>query len=168
EEVYRSLVALGLGIILAVGFSALIVVLSPLQTVTAEIAARTRPNFFDLLVALFSGLAGAYAMVRGRHGAIVGVAIATGQLKRIETLLILWLGLSLVNFIRPMYTVEIVTSAQWAPLFAAGAFFFLVRQSGWTTRRRLALLGCAALACMYLWRENGQADSLEQLLALDD
>ena len=98
----------------------------------------------------------------------IGVAIATGQLKRIETLLILWLGLSLVNFIRPMYTVEIVTSAQWAPLFAAGAFFFLVRQSGWTTRRRLALLGCAALACMYLWRENGQADSLEQLLALDD
>jgi peptidoglycan/LPS O-acetylase OafA/YrhL len=98
----------------------------------------------------------------------IGVAIATGQLKRIETLLILWLGLSLVNFIRPMYTVEIVTSAQWAPLFTAGAFFFLVRQSGWTTRRRLALLGCAALACMYLWRENGQADSLEQLLALDD
>lgn len=96
----------------------------------------------------------------------VGVVIATGQLKRIEMLLALWLCLSLVNFVRPMYTVEVITSAQWAPLFTAGAYFFLVRQSGWTPLRRGVLLGCAALACMYLWRENGQGDSLQQLLAL--
>ena len=51
--------------------------LSPLQTVTPEIAARTQPNLFDLFVALFSALAGAYAMIRGREGTIVGVAIAT-------------------------------------------------------------------------------------------
>lgn len=97
----------------------------------------------------------------------VGVAIATGQLKRIETLLMLWLCLSLVNFVRPMYTVELLTSAQWAPLFTAGAFFFLVRQSGWTARRCGVLLGSAALACMYLWRENGQGDSMQRLFALN-
>ena len=33
---------------------------SPLQSVTSEIAARTRPNLFDLGVAIFSGLAGTY------------------------------------------------------------------------------------------------------------
>ena len=86
EEIYRSLVALGLGIVLAVGFSVLIVLVSPLQTVTAEIAARTRPNLFDLLVALFSGLAGAYSMVRGRQGAIVGVAIATALMPPLATI----------------------------------------------------------------------------------
>jgi peptidoglycan/LPS O-acetylase OafA/YrhL len=96
----------------------------------------------------------------------VGVVIATGQLKRMETFLILWLCLSLANFLRPMYTVEMVTSAQWAPLFTAGAVFFLVRQSGWTTRRRLTLLACAVLACLYLWRENGRGDSMERLLDL--
>lgn len=69
--------ALFVGTIVAVAFCALIVWLSPLQTVTSEIAARTRPNLFDLLVALFSALAGSYAMVRGREGTIVGVAIAT-------------------------------------------------------------------------------------------
>ncbi|MEO1169123.1 MAG: DUF389 domain-containing protein [Pseudomonadota bacterium] len=69
--------ALGLGTILAILFCALIVALSPLQTITSEIAARTRPNLFDLGVALFSALAGAYAMIRGRDGTIVGVAIAT-------------------------------------------------------------------------------------------
>ncbi len=76
-EIRRSFWALISGTVLAVGFCALIVLLSPIQTVTAEIASRTRPNLFDLLVALLSGLAGTYAMIRGRHGAIVGVAIAT-------------------------------------------------------------------------------------------
>ena len=70
----RALVA---GTVFAVLFCALIVFVSPLQTVTSEIASRTRPSLFDLLVALFSALAGAYAMIRGREGTIVGVAIAT-------------------------------------------------------------------------------------------
>lgn len=69
--------ALGVGSALAIAFTALIVLFSPLQSVTEEIAARTRPNLFDLLVALFSALAGAYALIRGLTGTIVGVAIAT-------------------------------------------------------------------------------------------
>ncbi len=73
----QSAKSLAYGTIIAVALCAFIVFMSPLQTVTAEIAARTRPNLFDLLVALFSALAGAYAMIRGREGTIVGVAIAT-------------------------------------------------------------------------------------------
>lgn len=73
----QSAMSLAYGTVIAVGLCALIVFLSPLQTMTGEIAARTRPNLFDLLVALFSALAGAYAMIRGREGTIVGVAIAT-------------------------------------------------------------------------------------------
>ncbi|MEO7178110.1 MAG: DUF389 domain-containing protein [Allosphingosinicella sp.] len=76
-QLRRSAGALLLGILLAVGLCAMIVLFSPLKSVTGEIAARTRPNLFDFLVALFSGLAGSYAMIRGRHGTIVGVAIAT-------------------------------------------------------------------------------------------
>ena len=72
-----SIRALAIGTIAAVLFTALIVLVSPLQTVTSEIAARTQPNLFDLLVALFSSLAGSYALIRGREGTIVGVAIAT-------------------------------------------------------------------------------------------
>jgi uncharacterized hydrophobic protein (TIGR00271 family) len=77
REIRRSGVALAAGVVLAVAFCALIVLFSPLQSVTSEITSRTRPNLFDLLVALFSGIAGSYAVIRGRHGAIVGVAIAT-------------------------------------------------------------------------------------------
>lgn len=68
---------LAVGTAFSILFCALVVLFSPLQTVTAEIAARTRPNLFDLLVAVFSAIAGAYAMIRGREGTIVGVAIAT-------------------------------------------------------------------------------------------
>ncbi|MFV0644167.1 MAG: TIGR00341 family protein [Sphingomonadaceae bacterium] len=66
-----------IGTIMSILFCTLIVLMSPIQTVTTEIAARTRPNLFDLLIALFSALAGAYAMIRGREGTVVGVAIAT-------------------------------------------------------------------------------------------
>jgi len=77
REVRRSLAALAVGSALAVVFCALVVALSPLQAVTPEILARTRPNLFDLLVAVFSALAGTYATIRGRGETIVGVAIAT-------------------------------------------------------------------------------------------
>ncbi|WP_242186152.1 DUF389 domain-containing protein [Sphingomonas sp. CARO-RG-8B-R24-01] len=77
REMRRSLTALVIGAVAAVAFTALIVLASPLKAPTAEILARTRPNLFDLLVALFAALAGTFAIIRGRGETIVGVAIAT-------------------------------------------------------------------------------------------
>jgi uncharacterized hydrophobic protein (TIGR00271 family) len=77
SEARRSLTALLGGCVLAVAFTWLIVTFSPLKEATAEILSRTRPNLFDLLVALFAALAGTYAIIKGREGTIVGVAIAT-------------------------------------------------------------------------------------------
>ncbi|MEO6092805.1 MAG: DUF389 domain-containing protein [Novosphingobium sp.] len=76
-EMRRSLTTLAIGGVAAVVFTALIVLASPLKAPTAEILARTRPNLFDLLVALFAALAGTFAIIRGRGETIVGVAIAT-------------------------------------------------------------------------------------------
>lgn len=95
HELRRSAIALAIGTIIAILFCALIVLLSPLQTVTSEIAARTKPNLFDLLVALFSGLAGTYATIRGRHGTIVGVAIATALM---PPLAVVGFGLATANW----------------------------------------------------------------------
>lgn len=85
REIRQSLVALLGGSLLAVLFTALVVTLSPLDAVTPEILARTRPNLFDLLVAVFSALAGAYAMMRGRGETVVGVAIATALMPPLAT-----------------------------------------------------------------------------------
>lgn len=86
---------LAIGSIASVLFAAVIVLVSPLQTVTEEIAARTRPNLFDLLVALFSSIAGSYAMIRGREGTIVGVAIATALM---PPLAVVGFGLATLNW----------------------------------------------------------------------
>lgn len=76
REIRRAATALGLGATIAVTLSLILVSLSPVQTITSEIAGRTQPTLFDLLVALLSAIAGAYALIRGRGGTVVGVAIA--------------------------------------------------------------------------------------------
>ncbi|VVS97796.1 Uncharacterized hydrophobic domain-containing protein [Sphingomonas sp. EC-HK361] len=85
RQIRRALAALVAGSLIAVLFCAAIVLVSPLQNVTSELAARTRPNLFDLAVALFSALAGSYATIRGRAGTIVGVAIATALMPPLAT-----------------------------------------------------------------------------------
>ncbi|GAA4768771.1 hypothetical protein GCM10023219_13500 [Stakelama sediminis] len=94
-QIRQASFALAMGVVLAVLFTALVVMLSPLQNVTPEIAARTRPNLFDLMVALFSALAGAYAMIRGREGTVVGVAIATALM---PPLAVVGFGLATLNW----------------------------------------------------------------------
>ncbi|WP_299196546.1 DUF389 domain-containing protein [uncultured Erythrobacter sp.] len=81
----KSARSLAWGTAIAIGLTGALVYLSPIQTITPEIAARTQPNLFDLFVALFSALAGAYAMIRGREGTIVGVAIATALMPPLAT-----------------------------------------------------------------------------------
>ena len=76
REVRRAATALGLGSAVAMILSVVLISLSPVQTITSEIAGRTQPTLFDLLVALLSAVAGAYALIRGRGGTVVGVAIA--------------------------------------------------------------------------------------------
>lgn len=82
----RSARTLALGAFGAIAFTALIVLISPIKELTPELLARTRPNLFDLAVAILSGAAGGYAMIRGRGGAIVGVAIATALMPPLATI----------------------------------------------------------------------------------
>ncbi|MFL0671458.1 MAG: TIGR00341 family protein [Erythrobacter sp.] len=91
----QSARTLAWGAVMAVMLCSVLVFFSPIQTITSEIAARTRPNLFDLFVALFSALAGAYAMIRGREGTIVGVAIATALMPPLATV---GFGLATLNW----------------------------------------------------------------------
>ncbi len=77
RQLKRALMGILAGLGLALAVSYVIVMFSPLTDVTPEILARTQPNLFDLLVAIFSGLAGGYAVTMRKGETIVGVAIAT-------------------------------------------------------------------------------------------
>jgi uncharacterized hydrophobic protein (TIGR00271 family) len=95
REIRRAAVALLAGSALAIGMSIVFVSISPIQTITAEIAGRTRPTLFDLLVALLSAVAGAYALVRGRGGTVVGVAIAIALM---PPLVVVGFGIATANW----------------------------------------------------------------------
>jgi uncharacterized hydrophobic protein (TIGR00271 family) len=95
REIRRAATALLAGSALAVGLSILFVTLSPVQTITSEIAGRTRPTLFDLLVALLSAVAGAYALIRGRGGTVVGVAIAIALM---PPLVVVGFGIATMNW----------------------------------------------------------------------
>lgn len=65
------------GVVAAIFIAILATLIAPLADATPEVLARTRPTLLDLMVAVFSGMAGAYAMARKEvSAALPGVAIA--------------------------------------------------------------------------------------------
>jgi uncharacterized hydrophobic protein (TIGR00271 family) len=74
------------GVALAIFVSVLIGFLNINDFLTTELMARTQPNLFDLGVAIFSGIAGAYALCHSdAAGALPGVAIAAALVPPLGT-----------------------------------------------------------------------------------
>lgn len=126
-EIRRSGLALLAGSLIAIALSAAFVAVSPIQTVTSEIAIRTRPNLFDLLVALLSAVAGGYALIRERSTTVVGVAIAIALMPPlavvgfgIATQNWTVMGGSLLLFLTNLVTIAL-TAAAVARLYGFGA-----------------------------------------------
>jgi uncharacterized hydrophobic protein (TIGR00271 family) len=70
--------SVGRGVLMGVAISFLIGLALPGDELTPELTARGSPNVLDLLIALLSAAAGAYALARPTlAGSIAGVAIAT-------------------------------------------------------------------------------------------
>jgi uncharacterized hydrophobic protein (TIGR00271 family) len=144
RELRRSLKALAIGAAVAVAFTALIVLVSPLQAPTAEIVARTRPNLFDLAVALFAALAGSFAIIRGRGETIVGVAIATALM---PPLAVVGYGIATQNMpvgagAFALFVTNFITIALSATLMARfyGFGHHLSRRQSWTQTILLTLV----------------------------
>ncbi len=92
-DLYLSIKAVGnlvASIALAIGLSSTFVWLLPFHSPTAEILSRTNPNLLDLGIALFSGLAGSFAVLRsGGAGGVTtlpGVAIAVALMPPLCTM----------------------------------------------------------------------------------
>lgn len=73
----QSTKTLAIGIAMALLFSSLFTILIPLHQITPEMQGRLNPNLLDLMVAVFSGIAGAYATAKEEVSkSLAGVAIA--------------------------------------------------------------------------------------------
>lgn len=74
----RALLSVFVGFLLTLMVSSLVAFVTPGEEMTSQVLARGNPNILDLLVAVFSGAAAAYAMARpSLTGTVAGVAIAT-------------------------------------------------------------------------------------------
>lgn len=74
----QSMLSIGVGFLLTLMISFLVSIIAPGNEITPQITSRGTPNILDLLIALFSAAAAAYALARPSIvGAIAGVAIAT-------------------------------------------------------------------------------------------
>lgn len=75
----RAFRTIAVSVALLILVTALATLISPLKEPTAEIMARVRPNIYDLLVAVLSGIVGAVALCTKRNYLITatGVAVAT-------------------------------------------------------------------------------------------
>ncbi|MBK5284118.1 MAG: DUF389 domain-containing protein, partial [Bacteroidia bacterium] len=74
KSFYNYVFAVGTGLFT----STIYFFISPLNEAHSELLARTSPNIYDVLIALFGGLAGIIAIVSKKKGNVVpGVAIAT-------------------------------------------------------------------------------------------
>jgi len=120
----------------AVLISALFAWISPdLVDIPRQVIARTEPTFFDLVIALAAGGAGAYTMTRKEASAIPGVAMAVALLPPLAST-----GILLV-FKQPDLAMKalILFFTNFAAMVLAGSItFILVGVSPATTRGKTA------------------------------
>ena len=103
-----GILRLSLQMTIAVLASALYFYISPVQTATSELLARTEPNIFDVFIAIFGGLAGIIGQTRKTlDNVIPGVAIATALMPPLCTA-----GYGLAN-------------GNWQYFFGASYLFFI-------------------------------------------
>lgn len=109
-----ALLAIGVGLVLG---------LLPGSNMTAEVLARTQPNLIDLGVALFSGLAGAFALAYApAAGALPGVAIAAALVPPLASV-----GLSFAEGDWPRgFGALLLFTTNLVAIASASAFVFVV------------------------------------------
>lgn len=74
----RALLRFGTQVVISLISSTVYFLITPIDTPTAEMIARTSPTIWDVLIALFGGIAGAIGNTRREKGNVIpGVAIAT-------------------------------------------------------------------------------------------
>ena len=88
------------GVFVSVAISAIIAYIIPISQYTNEILARTKPSIFDIIVALASGVVGAYGNANKRiSSTLVGIAIAVALMPPLCTI-----GIGLGTFNREIAT----------------------------------------------------------------
>lgn len=101
----KALTTVAISVTVTIAVAAAATLISPLDSATGEILARTRPNLYDLVVAFLAGIVGSIAICSKRNYITIvpGVAIATAVI--------------------PPLSVAGYGIGSWQPMIALGGFF---------------------------------------------
>lgn len=125
--------AMGIGALL---ISSLLTLASPdLIFIPEQVLARTRPTYYDLLIALAAGAAGAYTITRKESSAIPGVAVAVALLPPLASAGIL---LTTGEYELAMRAVVLFLTNLVAMILAGALTFMAVGVSPATARKKTA------------------------------
>ncbi len=147
DTLKRSLINLGVMIVLSILTAYLYFLLSPLTKLTPELEARTYPTILDVLIAIFGGLALIVAKTKkGTIASVIfGVAIATALMPPLCTA---GYGLAVGNFeyfggAFYLFTINSIFIALSAFLVAKLLRFPLVKYANSKRRKRIAQIATA-------------------------
>ncbi|MBE0504488.1 MAG: DUF389 domain-containing protein [Desulfuromonadales bacterium] len=136
-----------ISVLVTVLAAAFFTLLSPLKEVTQEILSRTRPNIYDLLVAIFSGAVGAIALCTRKNYLFTttGVAVATAV---IPPLSVVGYGIGTFQFSMALGGFFLFFTNLVAIVISSDIVFMLLRfrtsmveESPYPLRLRLKVLG---------------------------
>ncbi len=112
------------GVLSAIFIAIIFTLISPLAHASPEVLARTQPNLLDLLIALASGMAGAYAIARKEVGeALPGVAIAAALMPPVCTI---GIGIALGSAAISMGALLLFVTNLVAIIFSSAIVFLLL------------------------------------------
>lgn len=117
---------IGISVVLTIAAAALFTMISPLKEATPEILARTHPNIYDLLVAIFAGAIGAIALCTRKNYLFTttGIAIATAV---IPPLSVVGYGIGTLQFGMAMGGFLLFFSNLVAIVISSDVVFMLLR-----------------------------------------
>lgn len=120
----RSLILVVRSSAVTIAAAVLITLVSPLKEQTHEILTRTSPTLIDLIIALASGAAGAYAVtIRQRFAALMGVAVSAAL---VPPLAITGFGLSTTSYDLVFGSFLLYTANLIAVIVATIVVFYLL------------------------------------------
>jgi len=134
-------------ILLAVFVAAVFTLISPLKGATHEILSRTRPNIYDLLIAVFAGTAGALALCTRKNYLFTttGVAVATAVIPPLSVVgygIGTWqFGIAAGGFLLFFTNLVAIVISSNAVFYACRFRGSMVAESRYPARRRFQILG---------------------------
>ncbi len=142
---FNSLRTVLIGVMLTLVSAALIALILPLENLTDEITARLSPSLLDLMVALASGVAAAYAQNNDKIvGSLAGVSIAVALVPPLATA---GIGLGWMNF-DVFYQAFLLFLTNFVGIIFAASITFLVMGYAPIERAKKGLFYALALAIL--------------------